>query len=356
MTFTAQHRIEGERRVENETHGRADPRNEQDQRLLTGPGDPSPRESTSARATTTDYASPTRSTSTRPRGSPPTAPWFSRAAGNGPRDNLRRAHARESNHIYTSREDLGHAGIDNDAIDRLAERARESRAQKGEHHRDQHGRTRRATGWFERRVLKRSTPDCQRLPRPRTRRRARPSTAGSPRAGPDREQQGEHERLSTRHNTIIATPARSPRSNTPTKASNNATTREQMTTRSATDYATPSRNATISKQTRRSAPANDYVKHSNGRPHTNATTTAATASRSSTPPAPAAGSSARRPVNPGYAEVPLTTLVTAAPLRSFLDSESAGADSRPEPKGWSAGFVSPTVSRLRRFLRVVQRT
>ena len=37
--------------------------------------------------------------------------------------------ARERTDVYTSREDLGHAGIDTDAIRRLAERANRSNAQ-----------------------------------------------------------------------------------------------------------------------------------------------------------------------------------------------------------------------------------
>jgi ATP-dependent exoDNAse (exonuclease V) alpha subunit len=37
--------------------------------------------------------------------------------------------AREQTDVYTSREDLGHAGVDKDLVDRLAERIRESRAQ-----------------------------------------------------------------------------------------------------------------------------------------------------------------------------------------------------------------------------------
>jgi hypothetical protein len=37
--------------------------------------------------------------------------------------------ARERTDVYTSREDLGHAGIDSDAIGRLAERAHQSNAQ-----------------------------------------------------------------------------------------------------------------------------------------------------------------------------------------------------------------------------------
>jgi hypothetical protein len=36
--------------------------------------------------------------------------------------------------IYTSREDLGHQGIDSDAIDRLAERAQREQRPAGEHH------------------------------------------------------------------------------------------------------------------------------------------------------------------------------------------------------------------------------
>ena len=308
-------------------------------------------------------ASPTPSTSTRPRACTVdralvlTGGWqtdretqpTSRSPRAGAHRRLRRARGpRTRRHRQRT------------PVDRLAERVRESRAQKGSITRDQHGRTRRAAALV---------------------RASRPQSAACPTANGylDREPGDERDRSDSWFSRelgqiannrvsrsvsapataiIIATPARSPRSNTPTKASSNATTREQMTTRSATDYATPSRNATISKQTRRSAPANDYVKDSNGRPHTNATTTAATASRCSTSPAPAAGSCrSAGPSTPATPRFPLTTLVTAAPLRSFLDfGVGRGRLARPEPKGWSAGFVSPTVSRLRRFLRVVQRT
>jgi hypothetical protein len=131
ITFTAQHQVPGQQRVENGTHGQVMAADERDGRVLIRTEEPTPR----------DINLPTRELDelrlayaqhvykaqglTADRALVLTGGWQT----NRETSYVALTRARERTDIYTSREDLGHAGIDTQAIGRLAQRASHSNAQ-----------------------------------------------------------------------------------------------------------------------------------------------------------------------------------------------------------------------------------
>jgi len=131
VLFTEQHPVAGERRVENGTRGEVLRANDQDQRLLIKTQEPEPRDvEVSPRAydgLRLAYAQHVYKAQglTTDRALVLTGGWQT----DRETSYVALTRAREQTDIYTSREDLGHAGIDKDALDRLADRVRESHAQ-----------------------------------------------------------------------------------------------------------------------------------------------------------------------------------------------------------------------------------
>jgi AAA domain len=131
IIFTSQHRVPGEQRVENGTRGQVIVANEREHRVLVRTEEPKPRavdistrEFDELRLAYAQHVYKAQGLTT------------DRAlvlAGGWQTDRetayVALTRARERTDIYASREDLGHAGIDADAIRRLAERASKSNAQ-----------------------------------------------------------------------------------------------------------------------------------------------------------------------------------------------------------------------------------
>ena len=131
VLFAAQHRVPGEQRVENGTRGHVVDVDERASAVRVRTEEPTPREVDvntkeldelrlayaqhvyKAQGLTTDRALVL------------TGGWQT----DRERAYVALSRAREQTDIYTAREDLGHQGIDSDAIDRLAERISESHAQ-----------------------------------------------------------------------------------------------------------------------------------------------------------------------------------------------------------------------------------
>jgi conjugative relaxase-like TrwC/TraI family protein len=140
VIFTSQHPVPGERRVENGTRGEVIEANDREQQVVIRTQEPKPRELDvspkeydglrlayaqhvyKAQGLTTDRALVL------------TGGWQT----DRETTYVALTRAREQTDIYTSREDLGHAGIDKDAVDRVAERMRESHAQEASITREQH--------------------------------------------------------------------------------------------------------------------------------------------------------------------------------------------------------------------------
>ncbi|HEX4035547.1 MAG TPA: MobF family relaxase [Solirubrobacteraceae bacterium] len=138
ITFTAQHRVSGEHRVENGTRGDVIAASERDSRVQIRTEEPKPRDIEIA---TRDfdglrlaYAQHVYKAQglTADRALVLTGGWQT----NRETTYVALTRAREQTDIYTSREELGHAGIDTDAISRLAQRANTSRAQQASISRD----------------------------------------------------------------------------------------------------------------------------------------------------------------------------------------------------------------------------
>ena len=131
ILFTAQHRIPGQQRVENGTRGRSLAADERDRRV-TDPhrgAQPARRRRLHARVR---RAAPRlrRSTSTKPKASPPTGPRPHRRLADRPRKRYvaSPAHASKPTSTPAARTSAT-PGLDTDAIERLAERMRASHAQ-----------------------------------------------------------------------------------------------------------------------------------------------------------------------------------------------------------------------------------
>jgi conjugative relaxase-like TrwC/TraI family protein len=131
IIFTAQHRVPGQDRVENGTRGEVVTASERDSRVLVRTDEPKPRDiDVSTRefdGLRLAYAQHVYKAQglTSDRSLVLTGGWQT------DREHVYVAltRAREQTNIYTSREDLGHQGIDTDAINRLAQRANTSNAQ-----------------------------------------------------------------------------------------------------------------------------------------------------------------------------------------------------------------------------------
>jgi conjugative relaxase-like TrwC/TraI family protein len=131
IAFTAQHQVRGEQRVENGTRGQVMAANDRDSRVLVRTEEPmrrdinvSTREFDGLRLAYAQHVYKAQGLTTD-RALVLTGGWQT----NRETTYVALTRAREQTDIYTSREDLGHAGIDTDAINRLAERAATSKAQ-----------------------------------------------------------------------------------------------------------------------------------------------------------------------------------------------------------------------------------
>ena len=132
IIFTAQHHIPGQKRVENGITGTIIDTSRDENQVTIKTNEREPREVANRhRASSQTCASPTPSTSTRAKASPPRPRGILTGGWQTDREHAYVAvsRAREQTQIYVSREDLGEQGIDTGAIERLAERMQQSRAQ-----------------------------------------------------------------------------------------------------------------------------------------------------------------------------------------------------------------------------------
>jgi conjugative relaxase-like TrwC/TraI family protein len=131
IIFAAQHRVPGEQRVENGTRGQVTDASERERRLVVRTEEPKPRdidistrESDGLRLAYAQHVYKAQGL-TADRALVLTGGWQT----DRETSYVALTRARERTDIYSSREDLGHAGIDTDAISRLAQRAVTSNAQ-----------------------------------------------------------------------------------------------------------------------------------------------------------------------------------------------------------------------------------
>jgi conjugative relaxase-like TrwC/TraI family protein len=131
IIFTAHHRVPGQARVENGTRGQVVAASERDSRVLVRTEEPKPRdidistrEFDGLRLAYAQHVYKAQGLTTD-RSLVLTGGWQT----DRETSYVALTRARERTDIYTSREDLGHQGIDSDAISRLAERASKSNAQ-----------------------------------------------------------------------------------------------------------------------------------------------------------------------------------------------------------------------------------
>jgi ATP-dependent exoDNAse (exonuclease V) alpha subunit len=131
IVFTAQHRVAGEQRVENGIRGTVTVANERDSRLVIRTEEPKPRdvdvstrEFDGLRLAYAQHVYKAQGLTTD-RALVLTGGWQT----DRETSYVALTRAREQTDIYTSREDLGHQGLDSDAIQRLAQRAGKSNAQ-----------------------------------------------------------------------------------------------------------------------------------------------------------------------------------------------------------------------------------
>ena len=131
IIFTAQHRVPGQERVENGTRGTITQASERDSRVLVRTDEPkrrdvdvSTREFEGLRLAYAQHVYKAQGL-TSDRALVLTGGWQTdREAAY-----VALTRAREQTNIYTSREDLGHASLNTDAVNRLAERANKTNAQ-----------------------------------------------------------------------------------------------------------------------------------------------------------------------------------------------------------------------------------
>ena len=131
VIFSAQHRVPGEARVENGTRGQVFAARERDSNVVIRTQEPKPRyvevstrEFDGLRLAYAQHVYKAQGLTTD-RSLVLTGGWQT----DRETSYVALTRARERTDVYTSREDLGHAGIDTDAIGRLAERANQSHAQ-----------------------------------------------------------------------------------------------------------------------------------------------------------------------------------------------------------------------------------
>lgn len=131
VIFTAQHRVPGEQRVENGTRGQILAARERDSNVVIRTDEPKPRyvevstrEFDGLRLAYAQHVYKAQGLTTD-RSLVLTGGWQT----DRETSYVALTRARERTDVYTSREDLGHAGIDTDTIGRLAERANQSNAQ-----------------------------------------------------------------------------------------------------------------------------------------------------------------------------------------------------------------------------------
>jgi conjugative relaxase-like TrwC/TraI family protein len=131
VIFSAQHRVPGEARVENGTRGQVLAARERDSNVVIRTQEPKPRyvevatrEFDGLRLAYAQHVYKAQGLTTD-RSLVLTGGWQT----DRETSYVALTRARERTDVYTSREDLGHAGIDADAIQRLAERANRSNAQ-----------------------------------------------------------------------------------------------------------------------------------------------------------------------------------------------------------------------------------
>jgi ATP-dependent exoDNAse (exonuclease V) alpha subunit len=131
VIFSAQHRVPGEARVENGTRGQVFAARERDSNVVIRTQEPRPRyvevstrEFDGLRLAYAQHVYKAQGLTTD-RSLVLTGGWQT----DRETSYVALTRARERTDVYTSREDLGHAGIDTDAIGRLAERANQSHAQ-----------------------------------------------------------------------------------------------------------------------------------------------------------------------------------------------------------------------------------
>jgi conjugative relaxase-like TrwC/TraI family protein len=131
VLFSAQHRVSGERRVENGTRGNVLRVDDQANRVLIGTEEPTPRqvnvEQSELDRLRLAYAQHVYKAQgmTADRALVLTGGWQT----DRERAYVALSRAREQTHIYVARDELGHQGIDNDRVGRLAERISHSNAQ-----------------------------------------------------------------------------------------------------------------------------------------------------------------------------------------------------------------------------------
>jgi len=140
IIFTSQHPVPGEQRIENGTRGEVIRAHDREQHVLIRTQEPkprdldvSPRQYDGLRLAYAQHVYKAQGL-TADRALVLTGGWQT----NRETTYVALTRAKEQTDIYTSREDLGHAGIEKDAVDRLAERVRESRAQQASVTREQH--------------------------------------------------------------------------------------------------------------------------------------------------------------------------------------------------------------------------
>jgi ATP-dependent exoDNAse (exonuclease V) alpha subunit len=139
IVFAAQHRIPGQERVENGTRAQVMVANERDSRVLVRTEEPKPRDVEISTREFDElrlaYAQDVHKAQglTTDRALVLTGGWQT----DRETSYVALTRARERTDIYTSREDLGHHGIDTAAIHRLAQRASRSNAQQASISRDQ---------------------------------------------------------------------------------------------------------------------------------------------------------------------------------------------------------------------------
>ena len=138
ILFTSQHRVPGQERVENGTRGHVLAANERDRRVQVRTDEPKPRdinvsagELDGLRLAYAQHVYKAQGLTTD-RALVLTGGWHT----NRETSYVALTRAREQTNIYTSRDDLGHQGLDTDTINRLAQRANKTNAQQASISRD----------------------------------------------------------------------------------------------------------------------------------------------------------------------------------------------------------------------------